>query len=291
MTLASGKSLIAPYLELTKPRIISLVVVTSALGFFLGSQGIHSWSRFLYLLLGVTLTCGGSSALNHYLEREFDAKMLRTRHRPVPAGIIPPAHALNFGIILTLVGVFILYVKVNILTAFLSLLTAFLYIMVYTPMKRVSWLNTTIGAFPGAIPPLGGWAAATGHLNFSAGILFLILFLWQHPHFYSIAWILKDDYKRAGFKMLPTIEPDGKRTFAQIVMFSWLLLLVSLVPTIIGLSGGIYAVGAAVAGMALCWAGQRLTLTKSVADARNLLRATVLYLPLLFVAIVLDIYF
>lgn len=285
------KFIISAYLELTKPRIVTLVLATSALGFFLGGQGIHDLGRFIALLLGVALTCGGSSTLNQYLEREFDAKMLRTRNRPIPAGIIPPAHALNFGIILTLVGIFILYVKVNILTAFLSLLTSFLYIMVYTPMKRVSWLNTTIGAFPGAIPPLGGWAAATGHLNFSAGILFLILFLWQHPHFYSIAWLLKDDYKRAGFQMLPVLEPDGKRTFAQILLFSWLLVFVSLVPTVIGLSGGIYAAGAFISGVALWCLGRNLALSGSLADARNLLKATVVYLPVLFALIIIDVSF
>ena len=285
------KTIISAYLELTKPRITSLVLVTSALGFFLGGRGIHDVGRFIALLIGVALTCGGAGTLNQYLEREFDAKMLRTRNRPIPAGIIPSVQALNFGILLTLVGIFVLYVKVNILTAFLSLLTSFLYIMVYTPMKRVSWLNTTIGAFPGAIPPLGGWAAATGHLNFSAGILFLILFLWQHPHFYSIAWLLKDDYKRAGFKMLPVVEPDGKRMFAHILSFSWMLLFVSLVPAMIGLSGAIYAGGAFASGIALWWVGRRLTLTKSLADARSLLQATVLYLPVLFALIILDVTF
>lgn len=283
--------MIFAYLELTKPRIVLLVLMTSSLGFFWGGQGLHSMVRFIALLIGVALVCGGSGTLNQYLEREFDAQMLRTRNRPIPSGIIPPAHALNFGIILTLSGIFILYVKVNILTAFLSLLTSFLYIMVYTPMKRVSWFNTTIGAIPGAIPPLGGWAAATGHLNFSAGILFLILFLWQHPHFYSIAWILKEDYKRAGFKMLPVVETDGRRTFAQILLCSWMLLCVSLVPGVIGLSGVIYVVGALVAGIALWWVGRRFTLTQSVADARNLLKATVLYLPVLFALIVLDVSF
>ncbi len=282
---------VSAYFELTKPRIVSLVMVTSALGFYLGGQGIHDVARFIALLTGVALTCGGSSALNQYLEREFDAKMLRTRNRPIPSGVIPPAHALNFGIALTLLGIFVLYVKVNILTAFLSLLTSFLYIMVYTPMKRVSWLNTTVGAFPGAIPPLGGWAAATGHLSFSAGILFLILFLWQHPHFYSIAWLLKDDYKRAGFKMLPVVEPDGKRMFAHILSFSWMLLFVSLVPSVIGLSGRIYAAGAFAAGIALWWVGRKLTLTGSMSDAKNLLKASVFYLPVLFALIVIDVSF
>lgn len=284
-------TIIPAYLELTKPRIVSLVLVTSALGFYLGGSGIHAPARFIWLLAGAALVCGGSGTLNQYLEREFDAQMLRTRKRPIPAGIIPPAHALNFGIILTLAGIFILYAKVNILTAFLSLLTSFLYIMVYTPMKRVTWLNTSIGAIPGAIPPLGGWAAATGHLNFSAGILFLILFLWQHPHFYSIAWLLRDDYRRAGFKMLPVLEPDGKRTFAQILLFSWLLVFASLVPAAIGLSGGIYAAGAFISGVALWCLGRNLALSGSLADARNLLKATVVYLPVLFALIVIDVSF
>jgi protoheme IX farnesyltransferase len=163
--------------------------------------------------------------------------------------------------------------------------------MVYTPMKRVTWLNTSLGAIPGAIPPLGGWAAATGHLNFSAGILFLILFLWQHPHFYSIAWLLRDDYKRAGFKMLPVLEPDGKRTFAQISLFSWLLVFASLVPAVVGLSGGIYAAGAFISGVALWCLGRNLALSGSPADARNLLKATVVYLPVLFALIVIDVSF
>ncbi|MBI5150310.1 MAG: protoheme IX farnesyltransferase [Candidatus Omnitrophica bacterium] len=283
------KNIVSAYLELTKPRIVSLVLVSCALGFFLGGHGIHSWPRFVMLLVGVALVSGGSGTLNHYLEREYDAKMLRTRNRPIPSGIIAPADALGFGVVLILAGIFILYVKTNILTAFLSLLTSFLYIMVYTPMKRVSWLNTTIGAVPGAIPPLGGWAAATGHLNFSAGILFLILFLWQHPHFYSIAWMIRDDYARAGFKMLPVLEPDGRSTFSQIQTFSGMLIVASLLPTMVGLSGYIYAFGVGVAGVVLWGMGRRLTETKSLEDARNLLKATVFYLPVLFVLIVVDL--
>lgn len=191
--------IISAYVELTKPRILGLVLITATLGFYLGGDGISSWERLAYLWIGCGCVGAGSSALNHYLEREFDSKMLRTCRRPIPSGKISPAHALNFGIVLTLLGVVILYIKVNILTAFLSLLTAFLYIMVYTPMKRVSWLNTAVGAVPGGIPPLGGWAAATGTLNFDAGMLFLILFLWQQPHFYAIAWMCREDYARAGF--------------------------------------------------------------------------------------------
>jgi protoheme IX farnesyltransferase len=214
--------------------------------------------------------------------------MIRTRDRPIPAGIILPSHALNFGIFLTLGGVLILYTKVNILTAFLSLLTSFLYIMVYTPMKRTSWLNTTLGAVAGAIPPLGGWAAATGTLNFTAGMLFLILFIWQHPHFYAIAWILKDDYRRAGFKMLPVMEPDGRRTFFQILLFSVMLIPVSLLPALFGICGMIYFFGVLIAGMGLALVSKRFFGTRSLADARNLLKSTVAYLPVLLILSVVD---
>jgi protoheme IX farnesyltransferase len=282
---------IAAYIELTKPRILMLVLVTTALGFYLGGKGRMPLGLFSYLMFGVALVCGGSSVLNHYLEREFDSKMQRTKNRPIPSGTIAPAEALNFGILITLTGIFILYVKVNILTAFLSLLTSFLYIMVYTPMKRFSWLNTTAGAFPGAIPPLGGWAAATGGLSFEAGILFLILFIWQHPHFYAIAWMMREDYKRGGFKMLPVVEPNGERMFRHILWYSQMLIPVSLIPAVIGLSGAIYFTGALITGILLMLVSRKFALSRSAPDARRLLRATVLYLPILLLLIVFDVTF
>lgn len=279
------------YYELTKPRILVMVLVTTTLGFYLGSGGKVAAGLLAYLLFGVAMVCGGSSALNHYLEREFDSKMERTKNRPIPSGIIAPEHALNFGIVLALAGIFILYVKVNILTAFLSLLTSFLYIMVYTPMKRFSWLNTTVGAFPGAIPPLGGWAAATGGLSFEAGILFLILFIWQHPHFYAIAWMMREDYRRGGFKMLPVVEPTGERMFRHITWWSYILIPVSLIPGVIGMSGAIYCTGALAAGILLLIASRKFVLTRSNMLARGLLRATVVYLPVLLFLIVIDLNF
>ena len=277
------------YLELTKPRIMAMVLVATTLGFYLGGEGKMPIVLFSYLMLGVAMVCGGSSVLNHYLEREFDSKMERTKNRPIPSGIIAPAHALNFGIILTLTGIFVLYVNVNILTAFLSLLTSFLYIIVYTPMKRFSWLNTTVGAFPGAIPPLGGWAAATGGLSFEAGILFLILFIWQHPHFYAIAWMMREDYKRGGFKMLPVVEPSGERMFRHIMWYSYILIPVSLIPVMIGMSGAIYCAGALVIGVFLLTASRRFALVRSNMFARRLLRTTVVYLPILLILIIIDV--
>jgi len=280
---------IKAYIELTKPRILMSVLITTTIGYYLGTQGsLYPLSPFLYLLLGTFFMCSGSSVLNHYLEREFDSKMLRTQNRPLPAGIITPSKALNFGIILILIGLPLLYIKVNILTAFLSLLTSFLYIMVYTPMKRVSWLNTTVGAVPGAIPPLGGWAAATGTLNFDAGMLFLILFIWQHPHFYAIAWIFKEDYKRAGFKMLPCIDPNGARTMTQVKWFTLALIPISLNPVMTGISGWIYFVGVLLSGLALLYFAKIFTASRSVKDARNLLKATVMYMPVWLILIILD---
>lgn len=289
--MAIDKDKINAYIELTKPRITTLVLVTATLGFFLGGKGIHSWSLLLWTLVGTALTCGGSATLNHYLERDADSRMLRTRNRPIPSGKIQAQDAMMFGTLLILSGVFLLYVKVNILTSFLSLLTAFLYVLVYTPMKRVSWWNTTIGAVPGAIPPLGGWAAATGHLSFEAGILFAILFLWQHPHFYSIAWMFKEDYIRGGFQMLPGLDPDGQRTVRHIIGFSLCLIPVSLLPWLTGLSGRIYGGGALILGLLLLCVGMLFMRDRTNASARQLLRASVVYLPILLLLIVTDVSF
>jgi len=282
---------IMAYLELTKPRISSLVLVTTLIGFFLGGRGIHSTELLFYTLFGALLTCAGASALNHYLERDSDRKMFRTQNRPIPKGIISPAKALIYGVVLVLFGVVVLYVKVNLLTAFLSLLTAFLYVLVYTPMKKLTWLNTTIGAIPGALPPMGGWAAATNEISLGSWVLFLILFVWQHPHFYAIALMFKDDYKRGGFKMLPVIDETNKKTFIHIVAFSILLVPASLLPTVIGMSGKLYLYGAMLLSLTLLLIGLSLSASRSLQDARKLLRATVVYLPLLLFLIILDVSF
>jgi len=284
-------SLLNAYVELTKPRITTLVLVTTFIGFFLGNKGIHSWPLLLITIFGAALVCAGASALNHYLERDVDCLMLRTQNRPIPSGLISPAHAMNFGIILVLLGIIILGSMVNLLTAFLSLLTAFLYVVIYTPLKRISWFNTTIGAIPGAIPPMGGWTAATNHLDFGAWVLFAILFVWQHPHFFAIAWMCKEDYKRGGFKMLPVLEPDGARTFQLIKIFSIVLIPVSLLPSFMGMAGKVYFYGALAAGIMLLMVGMSLTISKSSQDAHRMLKATVYYLPVLLFLIVMDVSF
>ncbi|MGD1018119.1 MAG: heme o synthase [Verrucomicrobiia bacterium] len=276
------------YVELAKPRILSMVLVTTTIGFFLGAKGIHPLPTLLLTLLGVGCATGGSAALNNYLERDVDGKMERTRQRALPSGTIQPSNALAFGISLVLIGLVALIWAVNLLTAFLVLLASFLYVLVYTPMKRLTWLNTTFGAIPGAIPPMCGWAAATGRLDPGAWVLFLILFAWQHPHFYAIAWMFRDDYRNAGFKMLPVVDPSGASTFRQTILFAVLLIGVSVLPTVIGMTGRVYCVGALVMGVALLLVGALFTHTRSFLDARRLLKASVVYLPLLLLLIIVD---
>lgn len=285
---AMTKQTINDYIELTKPRILNMVLVSATLGYFLGGHGKVAFWGLLWLLIGVSAVCAGSATLNHYLERDSDKKMARTRNRPIPAGRIPANNALLFGVALILGGVLFLWLKANLLTAFLSLMSAFLYVLVYTPLKKVSWLHTTIGAIPGALPPLGGWTAATGEISLGGWLLFCILFVWQHPHFYSIAWMFREDYRAGGFKVLPVVQPDGKSTFRQILLYSLLLIPISVMPTVAGMSGNLYFGGACVLGMAMLAQSIVLTRTRTYQDARNLLKASVIYLPALLLLIVVD---
>ena len=276
------------YWELAKPRILLMVLVTTSLGFFLGARGIDSVLHLCLTLLGVGCATGGAAMLNNYLERDLDAKMVRTRGRALPAGLVEPHRALTFGVGLVLFGVLLLAWKVNLLTGFLVLMAGFLYVLVYTPLKRITWLNTSFGAIPGAIPPMAGWVAATGRLDPGAWVLFAILFAWQHPHFYAIAWIFREDYRAAGFKMLPVVEPSGKRMFRQTIVFSILLLAVSLLPTVVGVTGKPYFCGALLGGVFILLVAIRFARERELADARRLLKATILYLPALLLLITLD---
>lgn len=276
------------YLELAKPRILSMVLVTTTLGFFLGNRGLHPVGVFLATLLGIGSSTGGAAMLNNYIDRNSDANMNRTRGRALPSGLIEPHHALTAGVGLVLIGVLELLYAVNLLTAFLVLLAAFLYVMVYTPMKKVTWLNTTIGAIPGAIPPIAGWAAATGRVDPGAWALFAVLFAWQHPHFFAIAWMYRDDYRAAGFKMLPVVEPTGERTFHQTIAFSILLIGVSMLPTALGIAGRFYLWGTLIIGLGMLSVALDFARYHGIGDARRLLKASVLYLPMLLLLIVLD---
>jgi protoheme IX farnesyltransferase len=287
--MANLRKSLSPFLELTKPRIVTMVLVSTALGFSLAQGGVHDFALLIWTLVGTAAVAGGSAALNHYFEREVDATMMRTRDRPLPTGRIRPSTAMSFGLCLILIGLGVLVVQVNLLTAFLALLTAFLYVVIYTPLKRVTWLNTSLGSIPGALPPVGGWAAASAELDAGAWALFAILFAWQHPHFYAIAWIFRQDYQRGGMKMLPTLETDGRRTCRHILGFSVLLLAVSLLPTVLGISGQLYLAGAIALGLGLLAAGIALRLSPSDLAARRLLKASILYLPLLFLLSIVDI--
>lgn len=276
------------WLELTKPRIMIMVLVTTAIGYYLGGQGIESLKILILTLLGTALTAGGAGTLNHYLERYADARMKRTRSRPIPSGTITPPEALAFGVILTIAGCFVLITRVNLLTAFLALMTTFLYTLVYTPLKRLSWWNTTIGAIPGALPIMGGWTAARDELNIGAWILFGIMFLWQHPHFYAIAWMFRKDYQKAGFKMLPVEDKSGVRTTRQIFGHLLLLLPVSVLPFFLGISGPVYFAGAVIAGMLFLGASIPFYRHHSREKALLILKSSVIYLPVILVLIIVD---
>ena len=278
----------AAYLELTKPRITFLIVLTSAAGFALGSRGAVNYAQLAHALIGIALLSSGIATLNQFIERDLDGLMRRTADRPLPSGRLFPFEALWFGISLTLMAEAYLAVFVNPLTALLGLTVIAGYLFVYTPLKTRTSLSTALGAFPGAMPPLMGWAAARGEIDVAAWVLFAILFLWQFPHFLAIAWMYREDYGRAGIRMLPVVEPDGRVTGQQIIAYSLMLVPVSLLPFVLGLSGRIYLVAAAVLGLLFLACSVRAALSKSNQHARQLLLASVLYLPLLFGVMVLN---
>ena len=276
------------YYELTKPSITFMILVSTALGYFMGGNGISNYQHFILTLLGSCLISSGSGALNHFAEAESDKIMYRTNLRPIPAGIILPENAMIFGVALIFIGSGILYFFINTLTCVLALITALMYLFIYTPLKKLTWLNTPVGAIPGAIPPIGGWVAATGSLDPEAWILFAILFLWQHPHFYAIALMFKDDYKKAGLKMLPVVEPNGSRTNRQIIWHALLLIPVSVIPVYINVLGMIYFWAALILGIGYLLSGFILAKQYSVNNARLVLKVSVFYLPILFLTIMVD---
>ena len=281
-------SLSSKIAELSKLNILSLVLVATFLGFYLGSNGEIEYNKLLLTLLGTALTAAGSGSLNHYLERDADKKMDRTRNRPLPSGTLTPLFAVLYGMALVVVGSVTLAYFVNLLTGFLSLLTAFLYIVVYTPLKKITWLNTSIGSIPGAIPIIGGWTAASNSISPMALVLFGIMYLWQHPHFYAIAWLCKNDYAKANFKMLPVIEESGTRTMRQIFWHLLLMIPLSFLPVIQGNLGIIYLVGVTIITFIFFLSALPLAKDRSNKSALLLLKASVLYLPVLLFIIIID---
>jgi heme o synthase len=278
----------AAFLELTKPRITFLVLVTAGVGYALGLQGGHFEApAFLLMLLGTALLSGGASALNQYLEREPDSRMARTRARPLPAGRLGPAEALGFGVAISAAGLALL-AAVGWLPAALGLLCAASYVLLYTPLKRKTSLCTVVGAVPGALPPMIGWAAAQGKLGAGAWALFAVLFLWQLPHFLALAWLYRDDYAVAGFPMLTVTDPGGASAGRQAVLYSAALLPASLIAGLLASAGDVYLAAAAVLGLAFLACAARFARVRSMPAARALFLVSILYLPLLFAVLVLD---
>jgi protoheme IX farnesyltransferase len=276
------KGRLSAFAELTKPRITFLIVLTSAAGFCLGSKGSFDYLALFNSLFGIALLSSGIATLNQYMERGLDARMRRTLSRPLPAGKLSAAHALAFGLALTLAAEVYLAAFVNLLTAAFGVTVIVGYLLCYTPLKTRSPLSTVVGAFPGAMPPLMGWTAATGYVGAEAWALFAILFAWQFPHFLAIAWMYREDYARAGIRMLPVVEPACRITAQQIVVWSLLLVPVSLLPAVLGTTGAVYFYGAFVLGILFLGTSIHAALVHTRQGARRLLLASVLYLPVLF---------
>ncbi len=274
--------------ELTKPRILFMVLVTAAFGAYVAEGGVPSLLLLGALLVGTGLLAGGASALNQVWERDTDARMARTANRPLPTGRISPEAAIAFGLAMSLAGVVTLAAGTNLLTAGVGLASLLSYVLVYTPLKRKTSLSTVVGAVPGALPPVMGWVAVTGSLDLGAAVLFGILFLWQMPHFLAIAWLCREDYAAAGFPMLPVVEPDGRSTGRQTILYALALLPVSLMPATLGLGGSIYFVGALVLGLIFLGFSIAFSRAFSMRAARRLMLASIVYLPALLVVMVLD---
>ena len=289
------KRLASVLADLIKARLTTLVLLTTLVGFYLGWRGPMDFALMFHLLAGTALVASGASALNQLFERDYDAKMRRTQNRPLPSGRLQPTTVMLFGGVCATAGLIYLALGVNLITSVIGAVTFVSYLFIYTPLKRVTWLNTAIGAVPGALPPMMGWTAARGELSGEGWALFAILAFWQMPHFFSIAWIYRDEYAKAGFKMLPVVDPDGRRTGQQAVSHTLALLMVSLSPFAFKMTGTVYLAAAIVLGMGYLWCAiqfsrqlrfprAELTLLR----ARQLFLASIIYLPLLLAAMVWD---
>jgi heme o synthase len=289
---SQATSLLRDYAELMKARVTTLIVMTAWCGYYFGAQkaGVSSlsWGLF-HALLGIGLVSSGTAALNEVMEYKVDGHMRRTAQRPLPTGRMSLLHATAAGLLATLGGSIYLAIFCNQLTGLLTFLTSVVYLAAYTPLKRISPICTFVGAFPGAMPGVLGWTAARGQLEWGTLILFAILFVWQFPHFFSIAWLYREDYAAGGIRMLPVVEEDGRSTARRILAYSVILIPLSVLPSVFGMAGRIYMVGAIILGIALFYFGARLAFLKLPIDsarskmfARHVLQATVIYLPLLF---------
>jgi protoheme IX farnesyltransferase len=276
------------FLELAKPRVVLMVLITAFVGFYVGSATVPNYLELLQMLFGTALAAGGTLALNQYLERDTDSVMERTRHRPLPDGRLQPREAAWFGSLITMAGLVYLALAVNLMSAGVTAVITLTYLLLYTPLKRKSSLCMLVGAVPGALPPVIGWVAAGGALTVDAWVLFAILFLWQVPHTLAIARLYRDDYAKAGIRFLPVIDPDSGSTDRQIISHTAALLVVSLLPTLLGFAGTVYFFAAFVLGIVFLANGITLAINSTFLGARRLLYASLIYLPALLLIMALD---
>lgn len=288
VTVVGRRRAVGDFIELTKPRVVTMVLVTTVVGFYLGASGTPDWWLLAATLIGTGMAAGGTLALNQYMERDADAQMERTRLRPLPTGRLEPLDALLFGAIVTALGLLVLMLFVNPLSGLVTATTVVTYLGLYTPMKRSTPLCGIVGAIPGALPPVTGWVAAAGGFGAGAWALFAILFLWQLPHSLAIAQLYATDYARAGFRLLPIVDRDGHSTERQIVVNCVALLGVGLVPTLLGVAGSLYFAVAFVLGAAFLGCGVAAAVRPSTAAARRVMFASLLYLPALLACMAFD---
>ncbi|MCC6234787.1 MAG: protoheme IX farnesyltransferase [Verrucomicrobiales bacterium] len=282
------RTLIAVLSELAKARLTALVLITTLTGFFVARGEATTWLTGLHVMLGTALVAAGAAALNQWWERDLDRLMERTAGRPLPSGQVEPGFALGLGLVSAATGIVYLAALVNGLTALLGAAALVSYVLIYTPLKTRTTLNTLIGAVPGALPPLMGWAAARGEMGAGGVALFGVLLLWQIPHFMAIAWLYRDQYAQAGFRMMPVVDPAGRATGWWAVVCAALLIPVSVVPSVVGVAGSLYALGALSMGLAFLWTAIRFTAERERSRARLLFFASIIYLPLLLGLLMLD---
>jgi protoheme IX farnesyltransferase len=279
---------LADYLELAKPRVVLMILITAFVGFYVGSADVPNYVGLLQMLFGTALAAGGTLALNQYLERDTDAVMKRTKNRPLPDGRLQPREAVWFGVLVVTAGLVYLALAVNLTSAGVTAVITVSYLLLYTPLKRRTSLCMLVGAVPGALPPVIGWVAARGSLDINAWVLFAILFLWQVPHTLAIARLYREDYAKAGIRFLPVIEPESGSTDRQILSHCTALLAVSLLPTLLGFAGAIYFIAAFVLGTGFLASGIKLAMNSTLGGARRLLFASLIYLPILLLVMALD---
>jgi len=287
-TASTEKSWTAVFADLVKARLTTLVLLTTFVGFYIGGRGVQNFALMFHTLFGTALVAAGAAALNQLLEREYDAKMRRTAGRPLPSGRLQPTTVAIFGGICSVAGLIYLALLVNLLTSVLGAVTLVSYLFIYTPLKRVTWANTLVGAIPGALPPLMGWTAARNELGGEGWALFAILAFWQLPHFFAIAWIYRDEYAKAGFIMLPNVDADGSRTGQQAVVNTVVLFAASLCPFFFKMAGMAYLVAAIILGAGFLFYAVQFSRQLTIVRARQLFLASIIYLPLLLAALVWD---